>query len=68
MELESWLLIFLLGKCIYFLFVGMLGSELQTIINDGSSEVDSGSSDFWVMVAALKVTLCNSITFSILKL
>lgn len=41
----------------YFLFFGILGSELQMIINDGSSEVNASSSDFWVMVAALKVTL-----------
>lgn len=31
------------------------------IINDGSSEVDANSSEFWVMVAALKVTLCKSL-------
>ncbi|KAI5654601.1 hypothetical protein M9H77_31788 [Catharanthus roseus] len=36
-----------------------ISSELQTIINDGSSEVDSGSSDFWVMVAALKEFIAN---------
>lgn len=29
--------------------------ELQQILNDSSAEVDSNSSDFWVMVAALKV-------------
>lgn len=28
---------------------------MQRIINDGCAEVDSNSSDFWVMVAALKV-------------
>lgn len=32
-----------------------LGSELQQILNDSSAEVDSSSSDFWVLVAALKV-------------
>jgi 5-enolpyruvylshikimate-3-phosphate synthase len=32
-----------------------LGSELQHILNDSSVEVDSSSSDFWVLVAALKV-------------
>lgn len=32
-----------------------LGSELQLILNDSSVEVDSSSSDFWVLVAALKV-------------
>lgn len=32
-----------------------LGSELQQILNDNSAEVDASSSDFWVLVAALKV-------------
>ncbi|CAI0406780.1 unnamed protein product, partial [Linum tenue] len=31
-----------------------INAELQQIINDGCAEVDSSSSDFWVMVAALK--------------
>lgn len=31
------------------------GSDLQQIINDSCAEVGSSSSDFWVMVAALKV-------------
>ena len=34
---------------------GMSGSNLQWIINDSRADVDSNSSDFWVMVAALKV-------------
>ncbi|XP_021629513.1 NEDD8-activating enzyme E1 regulatory subunit AXR1-like isoform X1 [Manihot esculenta] len=37
-------------------------SDLQQIISDSCTEVDSNSSDFWVMVAALKVinyTLMN---------
>ncbi|KAI8032362.1 hypothetical protein LOK49_LG01G04030 [Camellia lanceoleosa] len=32
----------------------MSGSNLQRIINDSCADVDSNSSDFWVMVAALK--------------
>lgn len=35
--------------------VSLLGSELPQIINDSAVEVDSRSSDFWVLVAALKV-------------
>ncbi|GAV66977.1 ThiF domain-containing protein [Cephalotus follicularis] len=31
-----------------------ISSDLQQIINDSCAEVDSNSSDFWVMVAALK--------------
>ena len=31
-----------------------ISSELQQILNDSSAEVDSSSSDFWVLVAALK--------------
>ncbi|KEH29679.1 NEDD8-activating enzyme E1 regulatory subunit-like protein [Medicago truncatula] len=31
-----------------------ISSELQLILNDSSVEVDSSSSDFWVLVAALK--------------
>ncbi|CAN4096222.1 unnamed protein product [Withania somnifera] len=31
-----------------------IGSNLQKIIDDNCTEVDSNSSDFWVMVAALK--------------
>lgn len=36
-----------------------ISSELQMIINDGSSEVDASSSEFWVMVAALKEFMAN---------
>jgi len=32
-----------------------IGTELKQILNDSSAEVDSNSSDFWVLVAALKV-------------
>ncbi|KAK7342110.1 hypothetical protein VNO80_25053 [Phaseolus coccineus] len=32
-----------------------ISTELQQILNDSSAEVDSNSSDFWVLVAALKV-------------
>ena len=39
---------------IYLLF-GIPGSNLQRIINDSCADVDSNSTDFWVMVAALKV-------------
>jgi len=38
---------------------GILGSDLLQIIHDSCSEVDSNSSDFWVMVAALKVRHYN---------
>ncbi|XP_004515094.1 NEDD8-activating enzyme E1 regulatory subunit AXR1-like [Cicer arietinum] len=31
-----------------------ISSELQQILNDNSAEVDASSSDFWVLVAALK--------------
>ena len=42
------------------LFVfGILGSDLLQIIHDSCSEVHSKSSDFWVMVAALKVRHYN---------
>lgn len=33
----------------------LLGSDLLQIVNDSAAEVDSKSSDFWVLVAALKV-------------
>lgn len=33
----------------------MSGSELRQIIYDSHAEVNSSSSDFWMMVAALKV-------------
>lgn len=39
----------------FFLFC-LAGANLQKIIDDGGTEIDSNSSDFWVMVAALKVT------------
>ncbi|KAF5202198.1 Nedd8-activating enzyme e1 regulatory subunit axr1 [Thalictrum thalictroides] len=36
-----------------------ISSGLHQIINDSSAEVDSTSSDFWVMVAALKEFIAN---------
>ncbi|KAK1304751.1 NEDD8-activating enzyme E1 regulatory subunit [Acorus calamus] len=36
-----------------------IGSDLSQILEDGSAEVDFGSSDFWVMVAALKEFIAN---------
>ncbi|OIW05949.1 hypothetical protein TanjilG_07225 [Lupinus angustifolius] len=36
-----------------------ISSELQQILNDSSAEVDSSSSDFWVLVAALKEFIAN---------
>lgn len=36
--------------------LAIAGPSLQQIINDSCAEVNSNSSDFWVMVAALKVT------------
>ncbi|KAJ6403920.1 hypothetical protein OIU84_012173 [Salix udensis] len=36
-----------------------ISSDLQQIIHDSCSEVDSNSSDFWVMVAALKEFIVN---------
>lgn len=36
-----------------------ISSEIQKIISDNSTEVDSGSLDFWVMVAALKEFVAN---------
>jgi hypothetical protein len=33
----------------------LLGDEIRQIIDDSSSEVNLSSSDFWVLVAALKV-------------
>lgn len=36
-----------------------ISPELQQIISDSRSEVDSSSSDFWVMVAALKEFVAN---------
>ncbi|GAY56783.1 hypothetical protein CUMW_174480 [Citrus unshiu] len=38
----------------FFPFIIAIGSDLQQIINDSSAELSSTSSDFWVMVAALK--------------
>uniref|UniRef100_A0A6N2MKV5 Uncharacterized protein n=1 Tax=Salix viminalis TaxID=40686 RepID=A0A6N2MKV5_SALVM len=35
-----------------------ISSDLLQIIHDSCSEVDSNSSDFWVMVAALKLFQC----------
>lgn len=35
---------------------GLSGSNLQRILSDSCADVDSNSSDFWVMVAALKVS------------
>lgn len=34
----------------------MSGSDLKQIVDDSCAEVDSNSSDFWILVAALKVT------------
>ncbi|KAK7257545.1 hypothetical protein RIF29_31587 [Crotalaria pallida] len=36
-----------------------ISSDLQQILNDSSAEVDSSSSDFWVLVAALKEFIAN---------
>ncbi|KAF3678333.1 NEDD8-activating enzyme E1 regulatory subunit [Capsicum annuum] len=36
-----------------------IGPNLQKIINDSCTEVDSNSSDFWVLVAALKEFIAN---------
>ncbi|KAK4286268.1 hypothetical protein QN277_002847 [Acacia crassicarpa] len=36
-----------------------ISSDLQQIVNDSSAEVDSNSSDFWVLVAALKEFIAN---------
>ncbi|XP_061348768.1 NEDD8-activating enzyme E1 regulatory subunit AXR1-like isoform X2 [Gastrolobium bilobum] len=36
-----------------------ISSELQQILNDSSAEVDTSSSDFWVLVAALKDFIAN---------
>ncbi|XP_027769017.1 NEDD8-activating enzyme E1 regulatory subunit AXR1-like isoform X1 [Solanum pennellii] len=36
-----------------------IGASLQKIIDDSCTEVDSSSSDFWVMVAALKEFIAN---------
>ncbi|CAI8616155.1 unnamed protein product [Vicia faba] len=36
-----------------------ISSELQQMLNDSSTEVDSSSSDFWVLVAALKDFVTN---------
>ena len=33
----------------------LLGDDIRQIIDDSSSEVNLSSSDFWVLVAALKV-------------
>ena len=40
---------------IKFILILFPGSNLRQIIDDSHAEVDSSSSDFWVMVAALKV-------------
>ncbi|MCO5573961.1 hypothetical protein L7F22_027739 [Adiantum nelumboides] len=36
-----------------------IGFELQSVLNDSAAEVNSSSSDFWVMVAALKEFISN---------
>uniref|UniRef100_A0A2N9I683 NEDD8-activating enzyme E1 regulatory subunit n=1 Tax=Fagus sylvatica TaxID=28930 RepID=A0A2N9I683_FAGSY len=36
-----------------------ISPDLQQILNDSSAEVESNSSDFWVMVAALKEFIAN---------
>ncbi|GAB4825190.1 NEDD8-activating enzyme E1 regulatory subunit axr1 [Ancistrocladus abbreviatus] len=36
-----------------------ISSNLQQIVNDSCAEVDSNSSDYWVMVAALKEFIAN---------
>jgi hypothetical protein len=33
------------------------GNEIRQIIDDDSAEVNSSSSDFWILVAALKVSI-----------
>jgi hypothetical protein len=33
----------------------MAGPQLRAVLEDKAAEVDASSSDFWVMVAALKV-------------
>lgn len=38
-----------------------ISSELQQILNDSSAEVDSSSSDFWMLVAALKDFVTNEV-------
>lgn len=48
------LLNFLMSMNVFF---QLIGSDLMQILNDNCAEIDSNSSDFWVMVAALKV--CN---------
>ena len=40
---------------IKFILLPFPGSNPRQIIDDSHAEVDSSSSDFWVMVAALKV-------------
>eukprot|EP00250_Pteridium_aquilinum_P009703 c18873_g1_i2 orf=127-1713(+) len=36
-----------------------ISSELQKVLSDSAAELNSGSSDFWVMVAALKEFIAN---------
>lgn len=35
----------------------MTGSQLRAVLEDKAAEVEASSSDFWIMVAALKVRL-----------
>lgn len=44
-----------------YLHFAFSGSDLQQVIKDSCVEVDSDSSDFWIMVAALKVGEINSV-------
>lgn len=41
---------------------------MQQILNDSSAEVESNSSDFWVMVAALKVCSSKMVVTSAISL
>ena len=40
---------------IKFILIKFPGSNLRQIIDDSHAEVDSSSSDFWVIATALKV-------------
>jgi hypothetical protein len=39
----------------------LVGYEIRQIIDDNSTEVSPSSSDFWILVAALKVTTVSDV-------
>jgi hypothetical protein len=45
------------NNCIMIDF--LIGDEIRQIIDDNSKEIGPSSSDFWILVASLKVDVSN---------